>query len=65
MAARGKATQKGRRNVMPALAILAFYVTICWGLLWGFFEASCWYLEHRDKGERESEDTEASQGGAV
>ena len=56
MAARGEATQKGRRNVMPALAILAFYVVIGWGLLWGFFEVFN-YVSKRDKGERVSEDT--------
>ena len=64
MAARGEATQKGRRNVMPALAILAFYVVIGWGLLWGFFEAFD-YVSKRDKGERVSEDTQASQDRAV
>ena len=34
---------------MPALAILAFYVIIGWGLLWGLFEAGRRYIEHRDK----------------
>ena len=36
---------------MPALAILAFYVVIGWGLLWGFFEAFDRATSKRDKRE--------------
>ena len=35
---------------MPPLAILAFYVVIGWGLLWGFFEVFNKVVGRRDKG---------------